>query len=72
MRPADCWAYIFWLPARSWLVEVVAGFRLQQETLFLAVSYLDRFLSTAQVSDLSWISSARPHQSAAVWIACLQ
>lgn len=35
--------------AVSWLVEVVGEFQLQQETLFLAVSYLDRFLSVAQV-----------------------
>ncbi len=35
--------------AVSWLVEVVGEFRLQQETLFLAVSYLDRFLSSSQV-----------------------
>lgn len=36
--------------AVSWLVEVVTEFKLQQETLFLAVSYLDRFLSLSQVS----------------------
>ena len=36
--------------AVSWLVEVVAEFGLQQETLFLGVTYLDRFLSLSQVS----------------------
>eukprot|EP00195_Chlamydomonas_chlamydogama_P015493 CAMPEP_0202900530 /NCGR_PEP_ID=MMETSP1392-20130828/11885_1 /ASSEMBLY_ACC=CAM_ASM_000868 /TAXON_ID=225041 /ORGANISM="Chlamydomonas chlamydogama, Strain SAG 11-48b" /LENGTH=377 /DNA_ID=CAMNT_0049586935 /DNA_START=153 /DNA_END=1286 /DNA_ORIENTATION=+ len=34
--------------AVSWLVEVVSELGLQQETLFLGVSYLDRFLSLSQ------------------------
>lgn len=47
--------------AVSWLVEVEGAFELQQETLFLAVSYLDRFLSVAQVSlNLFGPSSGRP------------
>jgi cyclin A len=29
----------------DWLVEVTEEYRLQTETLFLAVNYLDRFLS---------------------------
>ena len=33
----------------SWLMEVVSACGLQSATLFLAVSYLDRFLGTAQV-----------------------
>ena len=40
----------------SWLMEVVTACGLQSATLFLAVSYLDRFLAVAQVrgSSLSW------------------
>lgn len=33
----------------DWLVEVADDFRLHTETLFLAVSYLDRFLSSRQI-----------------------
>merc|ERR1719499_1998565 len=33
----------------DWLVEVHAGFRLKQETLFLAVNLLDRYLASAHV-----------------------
>lgn len=33
----------------SWMCEVAAEFRLQQETLFLAVALLDRFLSASKV-----------------------
>ena len=32
--------------------RVVSGFQLQQETLFLAVTYMDRFLSVAAVSKM--------------------
>ncbi|KAL6760070.1 cyclin-like protein [Haematococcus lacustris] len=34
--------------AISWLVEVVAEYKLNQETLFLAVSYMDRFLTSSR------------------------
>mgnify|MGYP003617048732 CR=1 FL=1 len=33
----------------SWMVEVAEEFRMQQETLHLAVGLLDRFLCTSQV-----------------------
>ena len=33
----------------DWLVEVAEEYRLHRETLFLAVSYIDRFLSTMSV-----------------------
>lgn len=33
----------------DWLVEVCEEYRLQSETLRLAVSYIDRFLSTMSV-----------------------
>ena len=33
----------------DWLVEVADEFKLQQETLFLTVSYIDRFLSKMEV-----------------------
>lgn len=33
----------------DWLVEVAEEYRLQRETLFLAVSYIDRFLATMSV-----------------------
>ena len=35
--------------AVSWLVEVTAEFDMHQETLFLAVNLLDRFLSVTKV-----------------------
>ena len=35
--------------AVSWLVEVAAEFQLQQETLFMSVSYFDRFVGLSQV-----------------------
>ncbi|KAJ9525009.1 hypothetical protein QJQ45_005941 [Haematococcus lacustris] len=38
--------------AISWLVEVVAEYKLNQETLFLAVSYMDRFLTSSRCEDL--------------------
>ena len=37
----------------SWLMEVVAACGLQQATLFLAVSYLDRFLAESKVSPMT-------------------
>lgn len=36
--------------AVSWLVEVADEFKLHQQTLFLAIALLDRFLSASQVS----------------------
>ena len=36
--------------AVSWLVEVTSEFDMHQETLFLAVNLLDRFLSLTKVS----------------------
>ncbi|GLE03368.1 hypothetical protein PINS_up012258 [Pythium insidiosum] len=33
----------------DWLIEVHHSFKLQEETLFLAVNYLDRFLSAERV-----------------------
>lgn len=33
----------------DWLVEVVEEYRLKTETLYLAVSYIDRFLSYMSV-----------------------
>ena len=36
----------------SWLMEVVSACGLQPATLFLAVSYMDRFLGMAQVKPL--------------------
>lgn len=33
----------------DWLVEVAEEYRLQTETLYLAVSYIDRFLSYMSV-----------------------
>jgi len=33
----------------SWISEVAAEFRLQQETLFLAVALMDRFLTVSKV-----------------------
>ena len=41
--------------AVSWLVEVVGEFGLQQETLFLGVTYLDRFLTLSQVNRFAHI-----------------
>ena len=35
--------------AVSWLVEVTAEFDMHQETLFLAINLLDRFLSRTKV-----------------------
>ncbi len=35
--------------AVSWAIQVAEQFRVEQETLFLAVSYLDRFLSVTEV-----------------------
>lgn len=37
----------------SWMVEVAEEFRLQQETLHLAIGLLDRFLSSEEVSSSS-------------------
>lgn len=37
--------------AVSWMVEVAAGVALQQETLFAAVSHMDRFLAQTEVSE---------------------
>jgi len=37
----------------SWMVEVAEEFRLQQETLHLAIGLLDRFLSSEEVSKRS-------------------
>ncbi len=33
----------------SWMCEVATEFRLQQETLFLAVALMDRFLTVSKV-----------------------
>jgi hypothetical protein len=41
----------------SWMVEVAEEFGLQQETLHAAVSLLDRFLSTSNVS-VVWVRVA--------------
>lgn len=46
----------------SWMVEVAEEFGLQQETLHAAVSLLDRFLSTSNVS-----RRLRTRWRAAIW-----
>jgi hypothetical protein len=50
----------------DWLVEVVDEFKLSQGTLFLAVNYIDRYLSRARVArggmQLLGVS--------ALWLAC--
>ena len=48
--------------AVSWLVEVTSEFDMHQETLFLAVNLLDRFLSVTKVKahDLSTLHSSYP------------
>ncbi len=50
--PADPEAFItpqMRMIVTSWMCEVAAEYRLQQETLFSAVALLDRFLSTSPV-----------------------
>ena len=45
--------------AVSWLVEVAAEFQLQQETLFMSVSYFDRFVGLSQVGGGGSAAAAR-------------
>lgn len=54
--------------AVSWLVEVTSEFDMHQETLFLAVNLLDRFLSVTKVSAHDLIHT--PQQLSAICNPC--
>lgn len=45
----------------SWMVEVAEEFRLQQETLHMAVLLLDRFLASAEVCRMVSTGVLRPN-----------
>lgn len=52
--------------AVSWMGEVVQEFQLQQETLFLAVSIMDRFLSNSQVPGVLDFAAVGPYAASGV------
>lgn len=53
----------------SWMVEVAEEFRLQQETLHMAVLLLDRFMGNSEVRmpQSCWVSAAWLISAATCW-----